>query len=403
MKPDYDRFGGVSKPPIPFHRPSVSEADVEAVSGVLRSGWLTTGPKVKALEAAVAGYVGSHESAPGPFHAVALSSCTAALHLAFVALGLKKGDEVVTSPYTFVSTGETILYTGAKPVFADVERATKNLSPEAVERAITPKTRAIVTISMAGHPCRSAEIEQIAKHHGVPVVEDAAHSLTSRIWSVPVGAQADISCFSFYATKVITAGEGGMVVTKNQEWADRVRRLSLHGLSAAAWSRYGKGGWWEYDVTELGWKYNLTDPQAALALSQLERAEALRDRREAIATRYTKGLSGVPGLTTPTVAKGMRHSWHLYQIAVGDGTPTGMDRNALGLALREDGIGTSVHFKPLHLFPWYQKRLRVKPGLCPEAEAAFAQTLSLPIWPDMTEEDVDRVMERVRFHLTGGA
>jgi len=391
----------VSKPAIPFHRPSVTDADVEAVSGVLRSGWLTSGPKVKELEAALASYVGSHESAPGPFYGVALSSCTAALHLAFLALGLKQGDEVVTSPYTFVSTGETILYTGAKPVFADVERATKNIDPQAAERAITPKTRAIVTISMAGHPCRSAEIEQIARHHGIPVVEDAAHSLTARIWSVPVGAQADISCFSFYATKVITAGEGGMVVTRNEAWAEKVRRLSLHGLSAAAWSRYGKGGWWEYDITELGWKYNLTDPQAALALSQWGRAEAMRDRRESIAARYEAGLSGVPGLTTPAVAKGMRHSWHLYQIAVGDDAREVLDRNTLGLALREDGIGTSVHFKPLHLFPWYQRRLRVKPGSCPVAEAAFAESLSLPIWPDMTDADVDRVIARVRFHVTG--
>jgi perosamine synthetase len=391
----------VSNPAIPFHRPSITDADVAAVSDVLRSGWLTTGPKVKELEAVVAGYVGAHESAPGPFYGVALSSCTAALHLALLALGIKKGDEVVTSPYTFVSTGETILYTGAKPVFADVERATKNLDPAAVERTITPKTRAIVTVSMAGHPCRSAEIGQIAKGHGIPVIEDAAHSLTSRIWSVPVGAQADITCFSFYATKVVTAGEGGMVVTPNHAWAERVRRLSLHGLSAAAWSRYGKGGWWEYDVTELGWKYNLTDPQAALALSQMGRAEAMRDRREAIADRYATGLAGVAGLTTPAVANGMRHSWHLYQIAIGAGAREGMDRNALGMALREEGIGTSVHFKPLHLFPWYRKRLRLKTARFPVAEAAFAETLSLPIWPDMSEPEVDRVVARVRFHMTG--
>jgi perosamine synthetase len=391
----------VSKPAIPFHRPSITEADIEAVSGVLRTGWLTTGPKVKELETAVAAYVGAHESPTGPFHAVALSSCTAALHLSLLAVGIKKGDEVVTSPYTFVSTGETILYTGAKPVFADVERATKSLDPTAVERAITPKTRAIVTISMAGHPCRSGEIGQIAKRHGIPVIEDAAHSLTSRIWSVPVGAQADITCFSFYATKVVTAGEGGMVVTQNDAWAERVRRLSLHGLSAAAWSRYGKGGWWEYDVTELGWKYNLTDPQAALALSQMGRAEAMRDRREAIADRYATGLAGVAGLTTPAVANGMRHSWHLYQIAIGAGAREGMDRNALGMALREEGIGTSVHFKPLHLFPWYRKRLRLKTARFPVAEAVFAETLSLPIWPDMSEPEVDRVVARVRFHMTG--
>ncbi|HEU4725645.1 MAG TPA: DegT/DnrJ/EryC1/StrS aminotransferase family protein [Candidatus Eisenbacteria bacterium] len=399
----------MNPPNIPFHRPSVTDAEVAAVTAVLRSGWLTTGAKARELEAAIAGYVGAPAAAgdvesaapspPGGYHAVALSSCTAALHLALLALGLKEGDEVVTTPYTFVSTGETILYTGARPVFADVERATKNIDPAAVERAVTKKTRAIVTVSMAGHPCRAAEIEQIARTHGIPVVEDAAHSLTARIWSAPVGTQADITCFSFYATKVVTAGEGGMVVTAREDWADRVRSLSLHGLSSAAWSRYGKGGWWEYDVTELGWKYNLTDLQAALGLAQFARAEAMRDRRESIAARYTEGLAGAPGVTTPVTRPGMRHAWHLYQIDVSTAAGARLDRNGLAMALREDGIGTSVHFKPLHLFPWYQERLGVKTGQFPEAEAVFAGTLSLPIWPDMSEADVSRVIERVRFHL----
>jgi dTDP-4-amino-4,6-dideoxygalactose transaminase len=381
----------------------VTDAEVAAVTAVLRSGWLTTGAKSKELEAAVAGYVGSSESAPGPYHGVAVSSCTAALHLALLALDVKEGDEVVTTPYTFVATGETILYTGARPVFADIERMTKNLDPAAVERAITKKTRAIVTVSMAGHPCRAAEIEQIARTRGIPVIEDAAHSLTARIWSVPVGAQADITCFSFYATKVVTAGEGGMVVTPREDWAERVRRLCLHGLSSAAWSRYGKGGWWEYDVIELGWKYNLTDLQAALGLAQFARAEELRERRDSIARRYSAGLAGVPGLTTPVVEAGMQHAWHLYQIDVARSAGARIDRNDLAMALREDGIGTSVHFKPLHLFPWYQERLGVRPGRCPVAEGVFAGTLSLPIWPDMSEGDVARVVERVRFHLTGSA
>src|SRR6185436_19877829 len=236
--------------PIPFHRPSITQAEIDAVSAVLRSGWLTTGPKVKELETAVAAYVGGKDSA---------------------------------------------------------ESATKNLDPSLLERAITKKTRAIVSVSIAGHPCRSAEIEAIAKRHKIPVIEDAAHALTARIWSAPVGRQADVTCFSFYATKGVTAGEGGMVVTANPEWAERVRRLSLHGLSAAAWSRYDKGGWWEYDVVELGYKYNLTDLQAALALTQMGRAEEMRSRRERIAERYGAALSGIPGLRVPAVAEGMRH------------------------------------------------------------------------------------------------
>lgn len=398
---DCDTLAAMSDP-IPFHRPSIGDAEVAAVTAVLRSGWLTTGPRVKELEAAVVRYLGESDVAPPPetpLHAVALSSCTAALHLALLAVGAREGDEIVTSPYTFVSTGETILYTGARPVFADVDRATKNLDPARVARAITKKTRAIVSVSIAGHPCRAGEIEALAKEHGIPVIEDAAHSLTAQIWSVPVGRQADLTCFSFYATKGVTAGEGGMVVTAREEWADRVRRLSLHGLSAAAWSRYDKGGWWEYDVTELGWKYNMTDLQAALATAQMARAEAMRGRREAIAERYEAGLRGVAGLTNPRVENGMRHAWHLYQIDLEPGRAR-LDRNALALALRDDGIGTSVHFKPLHLFPWYQERLGVRAGQFPVAEACYEGTLSLPIWPDMTDAMVDRVIDRVLARLS---
>ena len=395
--------------PIPFHRPSITQAEIDAVSAVLRSGWLTTGPKAKELEDAVAAYVAGGPAsgagtAPAAPHAVALASCTAALHLSLIAAGVGPGDDVVTSPYTFVSTGETILYLGARPVFADVEPATKNLAPQRVAAALTPKTKAIVMVSIAGHPCRAGEIATIARGRGIPLIEDAAHSLTARIGGAPVGTQADITCFSFYATKGVTAGEGGMAVTARPDWADRIRRLCLHGLSDAAWARYDKGGWWEYDVTELGYKCNLTDIQAALALSQLARAEAMRARREAIATRYTEALRGVPGLTTPTVAPGVRHAWHLYQIAV---DPSAMrrgehaGRTALALALREDGIGVSVHFKPLHLFPFYQERLGVKPGSFPAAEKCFEETLSLPIYPDLGDPDVDRIAERVRAHLGG--
>jgi dTDP-4-amino-4,6-dideoxygalactose transaminase len=394
-------------PPIPFHRPSIGQGELDSVAAVLRSGWLTTGPRVKELEAAVTAYVtpppdtlatGGRPVERGPLHGVAVSSCTAALHLALIAAGVGDGDEVVTSPYTFVSTGETILYLGARPVFVDVERDTKNLDPRLLPAAITSKTRAIVTVSMAGHPCRAAEIAAIAHRHKLPVIEDAAHSLTAQIWGVPVGSQADITCFSFYATKGVTAGEGGMAVTAHAEQAERMRRLSLHGLSAAAWSRYDEGGWWEYDVTELGYKYNMTDIQAALALAQMRRADSMRARREAIAERYSEGLRSVVGV--PSVADGMRHAWHLYQIAVPsrDGRP---GRTALARALKDDGIGTSVHFKPLHLFPWYQERLGVRTGQYLVAETCYEESLSLPIWPDMTDADVDRVIERVKHHMEG--
>ena len=378
--------------PIPFHRPSITQAEIDAVTAVLRSGWLTTGPKARELEAAVIKYVGG-----GDLRAVCLSSCTAALHLALIAAGVGSGDEVVTSAYTFVSTGETILYLGAKPVFVDVEASTRNLDPGKLTAALTKKTKAIVSISIAGHPCRAAEIAAIARDRKIPVIEDAAHSLTARIGETPVGTQADITCFSFYATKGVTSGEGGLAVTARREWADRIRRLSLHGLSDGAWSRYDKGGWWEYDVTELGYKYNLTDIQAALALAQLTRAEEMRSRRETIARRYEEGLRGLPGLRTPTAAPGIRHAWHLYQIAIGPGGR--VDRDALTLALREDGIGTSVHFKPLHLFPFYQRELGVREGQLPVAEGCYREALSLPIFPDLSGSDQDRIIGRIRHHL----
>jgi dTDP-4-amino-4,6-dideoxygalactose transaminase len=372
---------------IPFHKPVIDEAEISSVVETLKSGWLTTGSKVKAFEAGFAQYVGSK-------HAVAVNSGTAALHLALDAVGIKEGDEVIVPTMTFAATAEVVLYFKATPVLVDCQRDTFNLDPTKIEAAITPKTKAIIPVHMAGQPCDMDEIMAIAKKHDLRVIEDAAHSLPAKYRGNLIGTVGDITCFSFYATKTITTGEGGMATTQNQEWNQRMRMMSLHGISHDAWNRYTKEGSWYYEVVSAGFKYNLTDIAAAIGVEQLKKCNDFWKARQRIATIYEKAFAEVEAIQVPVCRKDVLHAWHLFVIQL-NLERLKINRNEFIEALRENGIGTSVHFIPLHLHPYYRDKFGYKPADFPSASAVFERIISLPIYPGMTEADVERVIGAV--------
>ncbi len=372
---------------VPFCVPWTDGREIRQVSEAIRSGWLTTGPKTARFEEGICNLVGVP-------HAVAVNSCTAALHLALVAAGVRRGDEVITSPYTFAATGEAILYLGARPVFADIVPETLNIDPEAAARAVTRRTRAILPVHIAGLPCDMAAIHTLARGARVPVVDDAAHALGAAIGERPVGRLADLTCFSFYATKNLSTGEGGMVVTRSRALAEHVRRLSLHGLSRDAWRRYARGGSWRYDVVELGYKYNMTDVAAALGLAQLAKFPAMQRRRRALAARYTRLLAECDAFDLPEEPRGVSHAWHLYVLRLRPGVLR-VGRDQLIDALAERGIGTSVHFQPLHLFSYYRKAFGYRAGAFPRTERESARALSVPLHPGLSRSAQDRVIASV--------
>ncbi|MGA8220480.1 MAG: DegT/DnrJ/EryC1/StrS family aminotransferase [Candidatus Acidiferrales bacterium] len=370
---------------LPFHRALIEEEEINAVLEVLQSGWLTTGPRVREFEAAFARYTGAG-------HALALNSCTAALHLALAAIGISEGDEVIIPAMTFAATGEVVLYFKARPVIVDCKEGSFHVDPEKIERAITSRTRAIVPVHYAGYACDMDPILDIARRHGLKVIEDAAHALPSRYKGRMVGSLGDITCFSFYATKTLTTGEGGMATTENPEYAERIRMLSLHGISRNAWNRYTAEGSWHYDILEVGYKYNMMDLQAALGLAQLAKCDAMRARRAALAERYTQALETLSAFETPQTPEDATHAWYLYVLRV-NASELRINRDRVIEELKSRGIGTSVHFIPLHLHPLYQSRLGYSAGQFPNAEREFERAISLPIYPAMTDEDGDRVIE----------
>ncbi|MFQ5880862.1 MAG: DegT/DnrJ/EryC1/StrS family aminotransferase [Candidatus Methylomirabilales bacterium] len=370
-----------------FHQPTLGPEEEQALAEVLRSGWLTTGPRAQAFEERFAAYVGARR-------AVSLSSCTAALHLALRALGIGPGDEVITTPITWAATANVIVHCGATPVFADVEPDTLNLAPAAVEARLTPRTRAVILVHFAGHPGDLDAFRSLQARHGFALIEDAAHAIEAEWGGRRVGTFGAAAAYSFYATKSLTTGEGGMLVTDDGALADRVRSLSQHGLSLGTWTRYRADGVQHYALLEAGYKANMSDLQAALGLVQLGRLEAgWAARRERVGW-YDALLADVGGIRPLGRRPGVRHAHHLYVILVDPGA--GRDRDAVRVTLHAAGIGTGIHFPPLHLEPFYRGLLGGREGDLPVAEAAGTRVLSLPLYPGLTAEQVGRVADAVR-------
>lgn len=373
---------------LPFHLPSISDEEVESVVAVLRSGWLTTGPVVERFQREFGVYIG----AP---YALALNSGTAALHLALVAFGLGPGDEVIVPTLTFTASAAVVTHCGATPILVDICPDTLTIDPERVEQAITPRTRAIMPVHFGGQPCDMDPLLDIARRHDLRTVEDAAHSLPARYKGRTVGTLGDITCFSFYATKTLTTGEGGMATTANPEWARRMRSMGLHGISDDVWTRYTAAGSWYYEVLSPGFKYNMADLAAAIGVVQLKKVDRMRDARVRIAQRYNRAFAEMPALEIPVVRTHSESAWHLYPLRLRPECMT-MDRNRFIEELKKRNIGSSVHFIPLHLHPYYQRTFGYRPGSFPNAEEAFERLVSLPVYPNMTDADVDSVIDAVQ-------
>lgn len=370
---------------LPFHRPRIEQEEIDAMVAVLKTGWLTTGPKVKEFEEAFAQFIGAR-------YALAVSSCTAALHLALDAIGLREGDEVLLPALTFTATAEVVTYFRAKPVLVDSEGCHFNLDPNELEEQVTPRTRAIIPVHFTGHPCDMESLTDLASRKNLPIIEDAAHAFPAKYRRRFVGTMGRLTAFSFYATKTLSTGEGGMITTEDDTLASRITMMRLHGLSKDAWKRYSAEGSWRYDVMEAGYKYNLTDMQAALGLAQLRKAEAMRQERTRLAELYTKGLAESQAFRLPEVSPDVQHAWHLYVILLRPGALT-IHRDVMIEELRRRGIGTAVHFIPLNLHSYYQTRWGYRRGQFPVAEDYAERCLSLPLFPGMTSQDVERVIE----------
>lgn len=380
-------------PPLPFCQADIGEDEIAEVVDTIRSGWLTTGPKTRRFEEQFRDYVGSK-------FAVAVSSCTAGLHLMLMAAGIGEGDEVITTPLTFCATVNVILHQRAKPVLADICLDDYNIDPEQVERKITPRTKAILAVHYAGQPCRMDQLFDIARRHNLLLLEDAAHASGAQYRGRPVGSLGDATAFSFYVIKNMTTGEGGMVTTDNPELEDKVRLLRLHGMSHDAWKRYDAKGSWYYEVLAAGLNYKMTDVQAALGLHQLRRLDGFIERRAQIVADYNRRLAHLPELTLPTAREEVRHAWHLYPIWLHN-EQLSIGRDQFIEELKERGIGTSVHFIPIPYHPFYQQTLGVGQGDFPKTDRLFAGILSLPLFPRMTDADVARVGDAVEEIIVG--
>lgn len=373
----------VRKTFLPFSQPWIGEEEIGGVVEVLKSGWLTTGRKTLEFEEEFSKYIGVSYS-------LAFNSCTGGLHCALAALGIGPGDEVITSVFTFSATANVVCHLGAEPVFVDIDPLTLNIDPKKIEEKISPRTKAIIPVHYSGRPCAMDEILSLAKKYNLFVVEDAAHALGAIYKGKMIGAlNSQVACFSFYPTKCITTGEGGMNTTSSPDLASKMKTWRLHGISRDAWDRYQKGGSWYYEVVSPGYKYNLTDIASAIGLAQLKKTEDFQQRREQIALRYLEALKNFPFILPPPFGEG-RHAWHLFPIQL-KLEELKCSREEFIEALLRENIGTSVHFIPLHLMPFYQKK-GWKKGDFPHAEEVFRRIISLPLFPKMSEEDQESVI-----------
>jgi dTDP-4-amino-4,6-dideoxygalactose transaminase len=388
---------------IPFHKAYITEEEINEVVDSLKSGWLTMGPKTLRFEEEFSRYIDSR-------HSIALNSGTAALHLALKAIDIKPGDEVILPTMTFTATGEVVCYFRGKPIIVDVEKDTHNISISEIEKAISPNTKAIIPVHYAGQPCDMDEIKHIADAYKLRVIEDAAHSLPAwykrqsseirnqkseknDVWK-KIGTICDMTCFSFYATKTLATGEGGMVTTENDEWAERIKVLRLHGITRDAWKRYSNDGSWFYEVVEAGHKYNMTDIQAALGLAQLKKLELMWEKRKAIADKYTEAFKDSDFIIIPHVKPDRISAWHLYVIKL-NLDALRIDRAGFIEELELRGIGTSVHFIPLHKHPFYNNSFGYDSKDFPVAEWIYERIISLPIYPQMSDKEIEYVIGSV--------
>jgi dTDP-4-amino-4,6-dideoxygalactose transaminase len=379
-RPVRDRF-------LPVALPTIGEREKQAVAEVLESGWITTGPKAIEFGRRVA-------EMSGAAHGLALNSCTGALHVALVAAGIGPGDEVITSTWTFCATVNVILHVGATPVLVDVEPDTLNLDPQAVARALTPRTKALIPVHFGGHPADMDPLLALARERGLRVIEDAAHAIGARYRGRPVGSLGDITCFSFYAIKNVTTGEGGALVTSDGELFERAQVLSLHGISKDAWKRYAASGSWYYEVTAPGFKYNLTDLAAAIGLVQLDRWPEFHAKRRTLVARYEAHFAGQPAIGRLATRPGVEHAHHLYPVLL-DLERLTIDRARFLEALRAENVGTTVNFIPVHRHPFYRDHPGFEDARFPVAENAYPRLVTLPLYPRMEESDVDDVARAV--------
>ncbi|HSW98157.1 MAG TPA: DegT/DnrJ/EryC1/StrS family aminotransferase [Candidatus Saccharimonadales bacterium] len=372
---------------IHYAQPVFGKEEKDEVLAALDSGWVTLGPRTKDFEERIKKYVGSK-------YAIAVTSCTAALHISLLAAGIEKGDEVITTIFTMAATPNTIIHSGATPVFVDIDPQTLNINPDLIEAKITKNTKAIMPMDYGGQPCNYDQLRKIAKKHNLILIEDAATAIGAEYKGKKIGAISDLTCFSFHPVKNMSTGDGGVVTTNNEQYAGRLSELRLHGMSKDAWKRHSAAGSWLYDIVDAGFKYNMTDISAALGIHQLAKLDGFIKTREKYAALYDKAFSQIPEIITPYVGKNIKHARNIYSIQL-ETSMLKIDRNAFMEELKEAGIGATVYYIPLYLFTYYKKNFDIDKKMFPVTDKTFEGLISLPLYPGMSEDDVTYIIETI--------